>query len=48
MLFVLLEKEIVVVTHWVFLTHLLKIEGFPNEQVFQNAEMRKVQLCREI
>jgi len=41
------EKKIVVVTHWVFLSHLLRAEDVPDKRVFENAEMRAIKLCRD-
>ena len=41
------EQSIVVVTHWVFLSHLLKAETVQNQASFENAELRSITLCRD-
>jgi broad specificity phosphatase PhoE len=41
------EENIAVITHWVFLSHLLKAENIQNQAIFENCEMRSIQLCRE-
>lgn len=40
------ETDIVVVSHWVFMQHLFKVEGMTDQPAFGNAELRRLKLCR--